>query len=186
VTRIFIFSDSADRANAMAEFLEEEDRLEVSELDRADIILSLGAPLRKVPRRGKPVVAVSSEPDGDAPFDDSLKAWLPASATIEEIIAALMAAASGFTILTRSQSKRTFRNSLFQSQTDVEPEHLTLREKEVLQMIAAGNGNKAIAAKLRISTNTAKFHVAQILAKLDASSRTEAVSIAIRRGLVPI
>ena len=170
----------------MAELLEEEDRLEVSEIERADVILSLGVPLRKLPRRGKPVVAVSQEADGDAPFDDSLKAWLAASATLEEIIAALLAAASGFTVLTRAQSKRAFRNSQVQMPTDLTPEHLTLREKEVLQMIAAGLGNKDIAARLRISANTAKFHVAQILAKLDASSRTEAVSIAIRRGLVPI
>jgi DNA-binding CsgD family transcriptional regulator len=53
-------------------------------------------------------------------------------------------------------------------------------------MLAAGLGNKAIGARLGISEHTAKFHVAQILGKLDAGSRAEAVSIAMRRGLVPL
>jgi DNA-binding NarL/FixJ family response regulator len=51
-------------------------------------------------------------------------------------------------------------------------------------MLASGLGNKEIAAKLRISDHTAKFHVASILGKLGAASRTEAVSLGIRRGLV--
>jgi DNA-binding NarL/FixJ family response regulator len=53
-------------------------------------------------------------------------------------------------------------------------------------MLAAGLGNKEIAARLHISDHTAKFHVSQILAKLTAASRAEAVSIAMRRGLVPL
>jgi DNA-binding NarL/FixJ family response regulator len=52
--------------------------------------------------------------------------------------------------------------------------------------MADGLGNKEIAGHLGISDHTAKFHVAQVLAKLGAATRTEAVTIAIRRGLVPI
>ena len=63
-------------------------------------------------------------------------------------------------------------------------EPLTPREKEVLQMLASGLGNKQIAAHLKISEHTAKFHVASILGKLGASSRTEAVSMGLRRGLI--
>jgi DNA-binding CsgD family transcriptional regulator len=63
---------------------------------------------------------------------------------------------------------------------------LTPREREVLHMLAAGLGNKEIGARLGISDHTAKFHVSQILAKLNAGSRAEAVSIAMRRGLVPL
>jgi NarL family two-component system response regulator YdfI len=63
-------------------------------------------------------------------------------------------------------------------------EPLTPREKEVLQMLASGLGNKQIAAHLKISEHTAKFHVASILSKLGASSRTEAVSMGLRRGLI--
>ena len=63
---------------------------------------------------------------------------------------------------------------------------LTAREVEVLGMLSEGLGNKAIAVRLDISTHTAKFHVASILAKLGAGSRTEAVAIGMRRGLVVI
>jgi len=64
------------------------------------------------------------------------------------------------------------------------PEPLTRREREVLQMLAAGLANKGIAARLNISDHTAKFHVAAILGKLGAATRTEAVALGIRRGLV--
>jgi DNA-binding NarL/FixJ family response regulator len=63
-------------------------------------------------------------------------------------------------------------------------EPLTPREREVLRLLASGLGNKEIAAKLRISEHTAKFHVASILGKLGAASRAEAVSIGMRNGLI--
>jgi two-component system, NarL family, response regulator YdfI len=63
-------------------------------------------------------------------------------------------------------------------------EPLTRREREVLQMLAAGLANKEIATRLNISDHTVKFHVASILGKLGATTRTEAVTDGIRRGLV--
>jgi DNA-binding NarL/FixJ family response regulator len=63
---------------------------------------------------------------------------------------------------------------------------LTPRELEVIRLMAHGLGNKSIARELGISTHTAKFHVASVLAKLGARSRTEAVSLGIRLGLVPL
>jgi DNA-binding NarL/FixJ family response regulator len=63
-------------------------------------------------------------------------------------------------------------------------EPLTTREREVLRLLAAGLGNKEIAAKLSISEHTAKFHVASILGKLGAASRTEAVALGMRHGLI--
>ena len=64
------------------------------------------------------------------------------------------------------------------------PEPLTARELQVLQLVAQGLPNKGIARRLGISENTAKFHVASLCGKLGASSRTEAVTIAARRGLI--
>jgi DNA-binding NarL/FixJ family response regulator len=61
---------------------------------------------------------------------------------------------------------------------------LTRRELEVLAAMADGASNKTIARRLGISFHTAKFHVAAILAKLDADSRTEAVAKAAQLGLV--
>ncbi len=63
-------------------------------------------------------------------------------------------------------------------------EELTPREIEVLRMMAEGLGNKEIAVRLGISDHTVKFHISSILAKVGASSRTEAVTIGIRMGLV--
>lgn len=65
-------------------------------------------------------------------------------------------------------------------------EALTSREREVLELVAAGLPNKAIARQLHISEHTAKFHVGSLLAKLGAGSRTEAVTLATRRGILSI
>lgn len=61
---------------------------------------------------------------------------------------------------------------------------LTQREADVLQLLAEGRSNKDIARRLSITEGTAKTHVKAILTKLDAISRTEAVAVAHRRGLV--
>jgi DNA-binding CsgD family transcriptional regulator len=64
--------------------------------------------------------------------------------------------------------------------------HLSPREREVLALLLDGASNKAVARALGISVRTAKFHVAAVLAKLGARNRAEAVSIALREGLVAI
>jgi DNA-binding NarL/FixJ family response regulator len=69
---------------------------------------------------------------------------------------------------------------------DVAVEPLTHRETEVLDLLAEGLPNKAMAARLGISDQTVKFHVASIAAKLGASNRTEAVRLAVRRGLITL
>ena len=71
--------------------------------------------------------------------------------------------------------------------TSVEPNPeapLTPRELEVLTLLAEGASNKAIARRLGISVHTAKFHVGQVLDKLDATGRTDAVAHAARQGVI--
>jgi len=63
---------------------------------------------------------------------------------------------------------------------------LTRRELSVLRLVAHGMGNKEIASELGISTHTVKYHLASLLAKLGVHSRTEAVTIGLRKGLVPL
>jgi len=65
-------------------------------------------------------------------------------------------------------------------------EELTARESEVLGMLAEGLGNREMGSLLGISEHTVKFHVASILEKLGAATRTEAVTLGIRRGLILI
>jgi DNA-binding NarL/FixJ family response regulator len=66
----------------------------------------------------------------------------------------------------------------------VEP--LTPRETQVLELVADGLANKAIAVSLGISDETVKFHLGSVFGKLGASNRTDAVRQALRRGLVPL
>lgn len=63
---------------------------------------------------------------------------------------------------------------------------LTLREVEVLRLIAAGKANKLIAGELAITEETVKGHVKNILSKLSASDRTHAVTIALKRGIIEL
>jgi NarL family two-component system response regulator YdfI len=114
-----------------------------------------------------------------------VRAVLPREVTPEQLSAALEAAAAGLVVVHPSEVNAVLPApaALFSPAREL-PEALTPREREVLQMISAGLGNKEIAGRLSISDHTVKFHVASILGKLGASSRTEAVSIGIRHGLV--
>jgi DNA-binding NarL/FixJ family response regulator len=114
-----------------------------------------------------------------------VRAVLPRDVTPEQLRAALEAAAAGLLVIHPSDLDRALPAAAGVPAAAGElPEPLTPREREVLQMISAGLGNKEIAARLSISEHTVKFHVASILGKLGASTRTEAVSIGIRHGLV--
>jgi two-component system, NarL family, response regulator YdfI len=114
-----------------------------------------------------------------------VRAVLPRDATPEQLGAALEAVAAGLVVVHPSEVNVVLPAPAAVSSPAGELlEPLTPREHEVLQMISAGLGNKEIAGRLSISEHTVKFHVASILGKLGASTRTEAVSIGIRHGLV--
>jgi DNA-binding CsgD family transcriptional regulator len=110
-------------------------------------------------------------------------------AAVEEVILALTAVAGGVIVLDRrlgpslaTPSEPAFAASA--ERTIGGGEALTPRELEVLQLVALGLPNKTIAARLHVSEHTAKFHVSSIMLKLGAASRTEAVTLAARRGLL--
>jgi NarL family two-component system response regulator YdfI len=119
-----------------------------------------------------------------------VRAVLPRNITSTEIAAAIEAVAAGLYVFHPSDidSVPTLRPPGETVPELGEPivEHLTPREIEVLQLLSAGLGNKEIAARLNISEHTAKFHVASIMGKLGAATRTEAVTLGIRHGLVMI
>ena len=69
---------------------------------------------------------------------------------------------------------------------DEEGAALTMRERDVLRLMAQGLVNRQIAAELGISSHTVKYHVASVLAKLGAHTRTEAVTRGLREGLLPL
>lgn len=114
-----------------------------------------------------------------------VRAILPSDISSEQLIAALQAAAAGLVVAHPAEIAAMLPVVEPASRALAElAEPPTPRESEVLQMLASGLGNKEIAVRLAISEHTVKFHVASILGKLGASTRTEAVSIGIRRGLV--
>jgi DNA-binding NarL/FixJ family response regulator len=112
-----------------------------------------------------------------------VRAVLRPDASGGEILAAIQAAAAGMAAVDPGDLESLIGAGA--PQLAAEPATaLTARELEVLRMLADGAANKTIAWKLGISEHTVKFHVAQILAKLNAGTRTEAVTLGIRQGLI--
>jgi two-component system, NarL family, nitrate/nitrite response regulator NarL len=99
----------------------------------------------------------------------------------EQLVGALEAVSRGLMVLDPELGESAFRPG-HPARPLVEP--LTPRESEVLQLLAQGLTNHAIARHLGISDHTAKFHVTAILGKLGAGSRSEAIVVAARTGLV--
>lgn len=159
--------------------------------------------LESVGQGSLPVVVLSTIPPEDAgpPMvllsEDSQPLWtpdllrfgvravLPRDASAAGIVAAVEAAANGFATIDPRELESLLLSAVPVSAT-AEAAVLTGRELEVLRMLAEGAANKNIAWKLGISEHTVKFHVASILAKLNASTRTEAVTVGIRKGLILI
>jgi DNA-binding NarL/FixJ family response regulator len=111
-----------------------------------------------------------------------IRAVLPGDLGPREILAAIEAVAAGLVVLhPQDLPVLASERALPAAQQTLSP-----REIQVLSMLAEGIGNKTIAWKLGISEHTVKFHVASIMTKLNAGSRTEAVTQGIRRGLILI
>jgi NarL family two-component system response regulator YdfI len=109
-----------------------------------------------------------------------VRAVLSRHSSASQIVAAIEAAAAGFVVLQPSD----LDGLLVSPQPASLAEPLTPREVEVLGMLAEGQSNKSIAHRLGISEHTVKFHVTSIMGKLNAGSRTEAVTQGIRQGLI--
>ena len=130
----------------------------------------------------------------------SIHAVISRDADAEDMQMALQAAEAGFVLLHPTSVHGLLQNNAMAEPEDIGNERLTnerftddgltedltARESEVLRLVSIGLGNKEVAARLAISEHTAKFHISSILSKLHAGSRTEAVSLGIRKGLIPI
>jgi two-component system, NarL family, response regulator YdfI len=116
-----------------------------------------------------------------------VQAILPRQAHAPQIVAAIEAAATGLVVLSPDTMEALLLlSSVPRALPDASQQALTPREMEVLSMLAEGAGNKTIAWRLGISEHTVKFHLSSIFGKLNASSRTEAVTLAIRQGLIMV
>lgn len=133
---------------------------------------------------GMPAVLLAAS--GDEPGEMAgPHAVLHRDATASELAAAVVAVSAGLVVYDPALAPLPARPlSLLDPGDGSEP--LTERELDVLRQLALGLPNKTIALNLGISEHTVKFHVSSVLAKLNAASRTEAVMLAARRGLLPL
>lgn len=135
-----------------------------------------------------PIVALIDEPDASWTAEalrSGVKAVLPREADMEDVSAAIQAAHAGMIFLDPEVAQELVAKVRTPSDQETEiADDLTPREIEVLRMLAEGLGNREMAARLGISDHTVKFHISSILDKLNASSRTEAVTLGIRMGLI--
>ena len=122
---------------------------------------------------------------------DSTSAWgvLSSNATGDEIAAAIRAVGEGLWVgapgLARSLIRASSRGREYAGDDSlIEP--LTVREQEVLQLISQGLANKQMALTLGLSEHTIKFHLSALYAKMNVSSRTEAIKRGIELGLISL
>lgn len=152
------------------------------EVLRPDVVLT-ALPLDDLPASSASVVLLSEESWTAEAVRSGVRAILPSKASATEIMAAVEAAAAGLAAVDPKDLDALLA-IVPPAPVSTGSPTLTARELEVLRMMAEGAANKAIAWKLDISEHTVKFHVASILGKLGASTRTEAVTIGIRKGFV--
>ena len=132
------------------------------------------------------IVLVGRSADRDRIRGELLESGLEILVEMPTLAAARDADVAADAIVLASPRRRRGRDALDSSDAADRQEPLTPRELDVLGLIAEGLPNKAIAERLAISDQTVKFHVAAIIGKLGAMNRTDAVRIALGRGLVMI
>ncbi len=158
----------------------------IVDADNADVLANW-------PDTAEPAVLLLAPPQHEA-IVSALRlgvSVVDARSPIATIAAAAMAAAAGLVVVSREQAAAIESGARLPSDRtesndgDDGFEALTPRERQVLEQMSLGLANREIAQALHISAHTAKFHVAQILAKLDAATRAHAVAKAMRNGLMP-
>jgi DNA-binding NarL/FixJ family response regulator len=131
------------------------------------------------------VLLTSAEEDHELfeAVEAGARGYLSKSLRADEFIAMLKGLARGEAAMTRQTTGRLL-GAFSRSARRAEPNSLTEREVELLRLMVEGRSNKDIAHALALSENTVKYHIKNILQKLDVHNRTEAAAHAVRAGLV--
>lgn len=180
-----LIDKQTEEANALEDLLtDSEPDVVVAEVDTSESVTGALAGSGN----DRPLLLLVRDPTAESvrAFRRGVSAVLPSNATAPQIVAAIEAVAAGLGVFDPEAVERFPPPSrvLDSSEPPVEP--LTPRETEVLRAMAEGLANKEIAVRLGVSENTVKFHVASVMGKLGAGSRTEAVMQGIRLGIVLI
>ena len=135
----------------------------------------------------KVVMLTVSEDDSDLfeAIRSGASGYLLKNLNADDFLEMLKGLSQGEAVMTRETTARLMRG--FADLADLQeasPDRLSPRELELLQLVAEGLSNKAIGQRLSVSVNTVKYHMKNILQKLGAQNRTEAVMMAIRSGLI--
>lgn len=132
------------------------------------------------------VLTVSTE-DSDlfAAIRSGANGYLLKNLTATEFLEMLDGLERGEAAITRKTTTRLLASYTHQPEAASPEIHLTARELELLQWVAEGLSNKSIAQLLSVSNNTVKYHMRNILQKMNVQNRTEAVTHAMRAGLLP-
>ncbi len=136
------------------------------------------------------LIVLTTYGDDDSIFQGiaaGARGYLLKDAPRDELFRAVRAVARGESLLQPAVATRLLdRFSRGQTKSAPVRETLTEREIDVLRLLAKGSANKEIGVRLHISESTVKTHVANIFQKLDVSDRTEAVTVALTRGLITL
>ena len=167
----------------------------VDDLEPASVVMALPPPaaataLQVLGSRPRvpPVILLAAEPLGAWTAQArraGVRGVLRDDATAEELTAAVAATMAGLVVL-HPAAVIARPAAVAGSRRVSEGTGLTPRELEILEMLAEGMSNRRIAVRLGISGYTVKFHVASILGKLGAATRTEAVTLGVRQGLISL
>ena len=174
-----VVAEASDGREALAEFMLHRPDvslldLRMPEMDGADAI----AAIRAQAPAARLIVLTTYDDDEDIHrgLQAGAKAYLLKDAPREELLACIRAVHEGRTLISPAIAAKLADH--------VSTTTLTARELDVLRLVADGNPNKAIAVALFISEGTVKTHINSLLRKLDAADRTQAVTIALKRGIL--
>jgi two-component system NarL family response regulator len=150
--------------------------LRMPEMDGVEAILTI----REQTPEARVIVLTTYDTDEDIyrALRAGAKAYLLKDTPREELLDTIRAVSAGYTRVPSDVAAKLAER--------ISSEALTAREVDVLRLIVAGNSNREIATLLYISEGTVKTHVNHILMKLDVSDRTQAVTTALKRGLVAL
>jgi DNA-binding NarL/FixJ family response regulator len=178
--KVALHIDDASLLDRIATILAEEARIDTLHPDEPDVVIT-----DHLPFSGKAsTIILSKNLNGPEALRAGASGVLPQDVAASDLLLAMEAIRRGFAIMPRD-AVGIGRDPAPPGPSDPPRDNmLTARELEVLRLLAEGASNKLIARRLGISFHTAKFHVASIAAKLDATGRTDAVAQAVRLGLI--